>query len=88
MVKEPCLIASSTRHRAAGMVNGGLTQVQVTEQLKTGPRTLKRWMALDCREETLENHGDRGRKTAPGRAAKIGMAKSAMKRHQLTRKLV
>ena len=42
------------------MVNGGLTQVQVTKQLKIGPTTLKRWMALDGRGEALENLSDRG----------------------------
>ena len=60
MVKEHTL---SMRYRAVGMVNGGLTQVQVTKQLKKGPRILKRWIALDCRGETLENLQGRGLKT-------------------------
>ena len=39
MVKEHALL---TRYRAVGMVNGGLTQVQVAKQLKNGPGTLKK----------------------------------------------
>ena len=38
MAKEHALL---TRYRALGMVDGGLTQVQVTKQLKNGSR----WMA-------------------------------------------
>ena len=39
MVKDHPL---SMHYRAVGMVNGGLTQVQVAKQLKIGPRPLKR----------------------------------------------
>ena len=69
-------------YRAVGMVNGGLIQVQVAKQLKIGPRTLKRWMALNRRGETLENRKGRGRKTAMSRVAKIVVAKSVLKRYQ------
>lgn len=84
MVKEH---PRSMRNRAVGMVNGGVTQVQVAKQLKIGPRTLKHWMALECRGDTPENHKGRGRKTAMTRAAKIVVAKSVLKRHQSTRAL-
>ena len=30
------------------MVNGGPTQVQVTKYLKIVPRTVQRWMAVNC----------------------------------------
>ena len=76
MVKEHLL---SMRYRAVGMVNGGLTQVQVAKQLKIGSRTLKRWMGLDRRGETLENRKDRGRKTAMSRVAKSSWPKSVLK---------
>ena len=47
--------AQGQSERAVGMVNGGLTQGQVTKHLEIGTRTLKRWMTLDRRGETLEN---------------------------------
>ena len=62
------------------IVNGGLAQVQFAKQLKIGPRTFKRWMALDRRGETLENREGRWRTTI-NRMPKI-VAKSALKRHQ------
>ena len=61
--------ASSTRYRAVSMVNGGLTQVQVTKQLKVEPRTLKSGMAFDRRGGMLDNRRDRERKTAKSRVA-------------------
>ena len=78
MVNE---FASSTGYCAVVMVNGGMTQVQVTAQLKIRPTTLKRWMALGRRGETLalENRKVRGRKTAMSRVAKIAVKKSALK---------
>ena len=84
MVKEHSL---STRYRAVGMVNGGMTQGQVAEELGVGVRTIKRWMARDRQEEALENRKGRGRETSISRVAKIVLAKSALKRHQSTRKL-
>ena len=84
MVKEYAL---STRYRAVGMVNGGMTQVQVAKELKIESRTLKRWIARNRKGETLENHKGRGRKTSMSRVTKIVVAKSVLKRHQSTRKL-
>lgn len=84
MVKEHSL---STRYRAVGMVNGGMTQGQVAEELGVGVRTIKRWMARDRQGEALENRKGRGRKTSISRVAKIVLAKSVLKRHQSTRKL-
>ena len=83
MVKEYAL---STRYRAVGMVNGGMTQVQIAKELKTEPRALKRWMALDRKGGMLENHKGRGRKTAMSRVAKIAISNSVLK-HQSTKKM-
>ena len=60
------------RHHTVGlgMKNGSLTQVQVTKQPKIWPRTLNRWMALDHREETLQDRRSRGRRTAISRVTK------------------
>ena len=74
-------------YRAVGMVNVGLTQVQVVKQLKIRLRPLKRWMAIHRRGETLENHKGRGRKTAMSRGRKIVLDKSVLKRQQTKRKL-
>ena len=84
MVKEHAL---SMRYRAVGLGNDGLTQAQVTKQLRTGPRTLKRWMTLDRRGETLDNLNGRRRKTAMSPVVNIVVARSALKRHQSTRTL-
>lgn len=84
MVKEHPL---STRYRAVGMINGGMTQAQVARDLGVGVATIRRWQTRDRQGETMENRTGRGRKSAMSRVAKIVVAKSAFKRQHSTRKL-
>ena len=84
MVKEHSL---STRHRAVGMVSGGMTQAAVAKQLRVSVRSIQIWMARDRKRESLENHTGRGRQTVLTRASKIVLAKVVQKRHQSMRKL-
>ena len=64
MVKEHAL---ATRHRAVGMVRGGMKVGDVARQLGVYRRTLHLWLARDRSGVSLENRKGRGRKTAePG----------------------
>ena len=78
MVKEHSL---STRHRAVGMVSGGMTQAAVAKQLGVSVRSIQIWMARDRKREALENRTGRGRKTLLTPASKIVLAKVVQKRH-------
>ena len=84
MAKEHPL---STRHRAVGMVSGGMTQAAVAKELGVSVRSIQTWMARNRRKESLENRTGRGRKTVLTRVSKIVLAKCVQKRHQSTRKL-
>lgn len=84
MVKEYSL---ATRHRAVGMVRGGMTQASVAQTLGVSVSTMKIWMARDRQGQSLRNRTGRGRKTVLTRVAKIVLAKAALKRRQSTRKL-
>ena len=65
MVKEHPL---STRYRAVGMINGGMTQAQVARDLGVGVatiRTIRRWQTCDRREKRLKSPSSVAR---PGRS--------------------
>ena len=66
MTKEQPL---SMRYRAVSLANSGMIRLEVAKQLKIGPRTIKRWMDLDRRGETLRNRKGRRRKTAMSRVS-------------------
>ena len=58
MVKEHPL---STRHRAVGMVSGGMIQSAVAKELGASVRSIQIWMVRNRRNESLENRIGLGR---------------------------
>ena len=84
MVKEHPL---SSRNRAIGMLEAGLTQKKCAKIIGADISTVRRWWCRYKKGESLQNKGGRGPKSSIPRVVKIILAKSISKRNQSTRKL-
>ena len=78
---------SDVRNRAVGMLQAGITQVNVATEFGKSIRTIKRWWLKQKRGESLEHRQGAGRPKSLCRASKIAIAKSLGKRRQSTRSL-
>ena len=77
----------SLKNKAVGMMEAGISPVQVSRTLGMSTRTLRLWKERVRAGKSLEIKPGRGRKTAVTREAKIVISKSLKKRGQSTRKL-
>lgn len=84
MVKEHDL---STRYRAIGMLEAGMTVVDVSKTLGISEKTIRIWRTRHNDGEELTNRPGRGRKSGISRVAKIVISKSLTKRGHSTRSL-
>ena len=82
MVKEQSV---HNRIRAVGMLEGGLTQENVSKRMGVNIRTVRRWWSCHKRGKVLENKRGRGRKSSIPKVDKLVMAKETGKQHQSTR---
>ena len=69
----------SIRHRAIGMIIGGMKQKDVASSLEKPLRTVQRWWSRYNRGETLQHVPGAGRQSKISREAKIVIAKSLEK---------
>ena len=78
---------SDVRNRPVGMLQAGITQVNVATKFGKFIRTIKRWWLKQKRGESLEHRQSAGRPKWLSRASKIAIANSLGKRRQSTRSL-
>ena len=75
------------RNRAVGMLQGGITQINVAKEVGKSIRTIKRWWLKQKSGGNLEHRPGAGRRKKLSRVSKIVIAKSLGKRRQSTRSL-
>ena len=73
------------RNRAVGMLEGGITQINVAKEVGKSIRTIKRWWLKQKSGGNLEHRPGAGRPKKLSRVSKIVIAKSLGKRRQSTR---